>query len=333
MMDTKIPYELLAKYITGQATPEESDNARKWIEESHQNAELFSQLKVIWEKFPDYSKDFFPDIDIALKNVNNKLSKNKGQIKKSEIIKKVSFVILRIAAVFLLVAGSLLVYNQLNKPRYLSKVNESDHPLDLLLPDNSKVTLNKGAFIKYPAKFIKKTREIEFYGEAYFEVSKLTKKPFVIHTDNSYISVLGTSFNVRAIKDEPVITVSVTEGKVEFGSLIKENSIKIEVDAGNTGVLEKGKELKCIENHDLNFLSWKTGKLVFSKKPLGEALQLLEKYFSISVRTADNQLDSLIIDLTLYRSEKDEIIKTLEILLGHKIKEKDSIFIITSESI
>lgn len=332
-MDTKIPYELLAKYITGQATTEESDKARKWIEDSDQNSELFTQLSNIWEKFPDENKNYFPDVEEALKKVNDKLSNYEKQTGESKKHLKISVFLLRIAAVFLIIAGSWLLFHQLTKPKFLSKINETDHPVDLYLPDNSIVTLNKGAFINYPSKFRKNIREIEFYGEAFFQIAKDIKKPFVIHTDQSYIRVLGTTFNVRALKSEPLITVSVTEGKVEFGSLIQKDNIKIEVDAGKTGILEKGKELKCIENDDLNFLAWKTGKLVFSQKPLGEALKLLEKYFFISIRSEDNHLDSLIIDVTLYQGDKHEIINALEILLGYKIKKQDSIFIITTESI
>jgi len=333
MMNTKIPYDLLAKYIAGQATPAESDKAREWIEKNHDNSELFSQLKKIWEEMPDENKYFSPDINEALKKVNVKITNY--QEKKEEIKKNVniSLILMRIAAVFLIIAGSWVIFNQLNKPSYITKINKTSNPIDLVLPDNTAVTLNKEAYLKYPKRFKKNIREIEFYGEAFFQVSKTEHKPFIIHTDNSYIRVLGTSFNVRALKNEKTIAVSVTEGKVIFGSVIQKEHIKIEINAGKTGILEKDKELKCIENNDANFLAWKTGKLVFSRKPLNEALQLIEKYFSISVRSEDVKLDSIKIDVTLYRGERQEIIRTLEILLGHKIKEEEGVFIITSESI
>jgi ferric-dicitrate binding protein FerR (iron transport regulator) len=332
-MNTKIPYDLLAKYIAGQATLTESDKARKWIGKSHQNSELFYQLKKIWEELPDDIKDFSPDVDEALKNVNTRIINYQGFNNEAKKSIKITLILLRIAAVFLIIAGGWLVFNQLSKPRYVTKINESNNPFDLILHDKTVVTLNKGAYLKYPKKFNKNVREVEFYGEAFFQVSKAIHKPFIIHTDNSYIRVLGTSFNIRALKSEETIAVSVTEGKVEFGSVIQKEPLKIEIDAGKTGILEKDKKLRCIEDNDTNFLAWKTGKLVFSKKPLGEALQQIEKYFSISVRPEDLKLDTLRIDVTLYKGERQEIIKTLEILLGYKIKEKEGIFIITSESI
>ena len=67
----------------------------------------------------------------------------------------------------------------------------------LQLADGSRIWLNSESSLRYPVKFGLHRREIFLSGEIYLEVVPDTQRPFIVHTANRTIKVLGTRFNVR----------------------------------------------------------------------------------------------------------------------------------------
>ncbi len=89
----------------------------------------------------------------------------------------------------------------------------------LLLPDGTEVWLNAASSIRYPASFAGKERRVTVTGEAWFDVAKNKSKPFFVDVDDkASVEVLGTSFNINAYSDEPVINTTLLEGKVRVTS-------------------------------------------------------------------------------------------------------------------
>jgi len=94
-----------------------------------------------------------------------------------------------------------------------------------LLSDNSEVILNANSSIQFAEDFNKENREVWLTGEAYFEVSK-SDKPFVVHTLNGDIMVLGTKFNVLTDNVKQILVTELYEGAIQFSN--KHNKIKLE---------------------------------------------------------------------------------------------------------
>jgi ferric-dicitrate binding protein FerR (iron transport regulator) len=82
------------------------------------------------------------------------------------------------------------------------------------LPDGSTVMLRDGSWLKMKSSFEGDTREVSLQGEAFFDVASNPGKPFIIHTGKVKTTVLGTSFSIKANPADPVITITVTSGKV-----------------------------------------------------------------------------------------------------------------------
>jgi transmembrane sensor len=85
----------------------------------------------------------------------------------------------------------------------------------LIMPDGTKVVLNAGSTFTYPETFSKNTRDVNLKGEAFFEVTKNAKKPFLVHTSKLIVKVLGTVFNVKAYDDDKTIETTLLKGKVQ----------------------------------------------------------------------------------------------------------------------
>ena len=83
------------------------------------------------------------------------------------------------------------------------------------LPDGSVVRLNSSSTLTYDKNFGKNIREVSLTGEAFFDVTKDSSHPFIIHTHVIDIKVLGTAFNVKSYPNDPSTETSLLRGKVE----------------------------------------------------------------------------------------------------------------------
>lgn len=80
----------------------------------------------------------------------------------------------------------------------------------------NKVYLNADTKLTYPEQFVGKERKVSVEGEAYFEVKKDAKKPFIVDVASMQIKVLGTSFNVNAYPTESKVLTTLDEGSVKI---------------------------------------------------------------------------------------------------------------------
>ena len=80
--------------------------------------------------------------------------------------------------------------------------------------------MNAESELRFPVQFGSGEREVFLKGEAYFDVQKDTSRRFVVHLKESNVTVLGTSFNIKAYGDEDYIYTTLVEGKVCFTSVL-----------------------------------------------------------------------------------------------------------------
>ena len=103
----------------------------------------------------------------------------------------------------------------------------------LLLPDGTKVWLNAASSIRYPTVFSGRERKVELTGEAYFEVAKNVRLPFLVNVnDKATVEVLGTNFNVNAYEDEASINTTLLEGSVKVNGTVIKPGQQVQVPAG-----------------------------------------------------------------------------------------------------
>lgn len=92
--------------------------------------------------------------------------------------------------------------------------NNTADSMIIRLPDNSRITLSRGAELRYKTYFTDSVREVYLTGDAFFEVARNPQKPFVVYTNELTTKVLGTSFWIKTNGDDKHMTVAVKTGKV-----------------------------------------------------------------------------------------------------------------------
>ena len=118
-----------------------------------------------------------------------------------------------VAASLLLCFASWFIYDYW-KPVAMQTVSAGAAISVITLPDQTKVTLNRYSSLTYPDRFKEDRREVQLQGEAYFEVEKDARHPFVVKADPVEVEVLGTHFNVEAYPGDAEVKTTLLEGSV-----------------------------------------------------------------------------------------------------------------------
>ena len=111
---------------------------------------------------------------------------------------------------------------------------------------------------------------MELNGEAYFEVSKDPKHPFIVQTETIDVQVLGTHFNVDAYHDNPDIKTTLLSGSVAVSN--KSKSVRMVLKPNEIAIYNKVEEKltrKVLKNAE-DEISWRQGEFIFDDLPLQE---------------------------------------------------------------
>ena len=187
------------------------------------------------------------------------------------------------------------------------------------LPDGSRVFLNEGAEISYPAEFTKE-RSIELNGEAFFEVMSDPVNPFTVRSGKVVVSVLGTSFNVKKTSRPEEVEVYVEHGKVRVS--LDDSDEFITIKSGE--MAQAGKALVHTTSlSDPNYISWKTKDFKFVDEELNLVLRELEESYHVNIETEDLAIDELRITTTYSEQSIDAILETIGAAFGLTVSKKE----------
>lgn len=267
---------LIARYFGGNATPEEIEILREWIEQSPENKKQFFEQQDLWEALNPSFEVLDRDVDKAQRKILVKTGIEPGVL---GVLKKAITFWSKIAAVAVLPLLAITIY-------FLVKSENGPTPNITLstdygctsmatLPDGTIVWLNANSRLEYPSDMSGKSRDVILNGEAYFDVHADEKHPFVVHNSDVSVTAIGTEFNVNAYSSN--ISVTLAEGKVEVD------------DAGNKVLMLPGEHLAIKDGHrtivknvDLDkYCAWRNGVLIFEDESIFNICQRLEQIYNV----------------------------------------------------
>jgi len=234
-----------------------------------------------------------------------------------KIIKLFPVMLIKVAATILLICSTGLLFYTLIKPKFILKdqytvIQTGIGSLKrITLPDNSEVWLNTSSRIRIPEKFRESTREVFLEeGEAFFQVKKNPKQPFIVHASALNVRVLGTSFNVRSydkIADQKVFVktgkVNVSRGKELLGTLVPGEQLSY----------NKATEKTELNRSKLNHLaSWKDGFIYLEQAQFNELAMVLRNTYGLQLQAGSSKVRSY--QFTLLLSTSQPIDKTLSMI-------------------
>jgi ferric-dicitrate binding protein FerR (iron transport regulator) len=261
-----------------------------------------------------------PDTEAAWQKVRARLQPS--QVDEAKVIPLFRQV-LRVAASVAILVGLAWLLKLYFFPFYgMQVVKSGNERIAVTLPDSSQVWLNKESILAYDPDFDGATREVHLEGEAFFEVTRNPKRPFIIETEAAKTEVLGTSFNLRAYPDAAV-ELAVATGKVAFTA--RQSTAQVIVTPGYAATLNtQQNSIRKYSLTDKNAWAWKTHKLQFNGKPLQEVLAELERYYNVKLELQNPAVGNCRFTGTFKRANLQEILQVLEASLQiHSIKQNE----------
>lgn len=191
-----------------------------------------------------------------------------------------------------------------------------------ILPDGTKVWLNANSSIKYQLPFVQKERNIKLSGEAFFEVTKNQESPFIIESQNSFVKVLGTKFNIKSYPEDNEIAVALQEGSVDFKTTNNENKTIESILKPNEYLVytKANKSLSVTSENISKFISWRQNRMILDETPIRDVAVLLSRWYGVQVEVIDQEILNYKFTTTFENESLSQVLELLEISSPVRIK-------------
>lgn len=304
--------ELIGKYLSGEATPEEAIFLDEWRVQDPENNRHFEQLEKLFLAVGGRQKVSQFDTDQAWERVRAQISERKQS---GSIIRMNPFLMKIAASVAILVAFGAAVFFLLQPSVVHVNLASKDQILTDTLPQGDIVHLNKHSSIQYDFNPKQNEAKIELEGEAFFDLRN-PEQTTIVQTGSIMIRDIGTKFNVQSRSHLDTILVVVQEGEVQ---LYSETNEGISVKAG-----EEGRFIRSSQRFDKsptvssNYLSWKTRSFHFNNATLKEVVSTLNAVFEARF-AVEQPVENCRITVRFHNEEPGQIADIIAETLGLKV--------------
>ena len=317
---------LLSKLFSEELNIEEKIKLDEWLSQSEENVVYKNDLQRIWDLSGNYIPSFESNPESGFAKFKQRTRLLSDQKNSPGVIRlRPGRLLIRVAAVFLL----LFVATFLIKPEiFMGKKTlyaSADVIETSILSDGSRIWLNKGSILKYSRNFGGLSRDVFLQGEAFFNISHDSERPFKVKTEDALITVLGTSFNVRVDEEMRSTSVDVKMGRVEVESL--KSGKNVIVKAGESAIFNVLDD--SFDHHvslTTNADSWLDNTFSFNATPLKLVFSDLSRHFGINFNIVNKEVEECLFTSGEFQNENlSEIIEVLEGAFPLKIfKEKEN---------
>ena len=318
-MDESRFTHLLDKYLQGKCTPEE-------VSLLHRFYDSFQEEEAL-EDDPDAFDRWLRKEKIH-KNIARAIAQKDRQryeeLRRKDLRNRLTW---KMAASALLIIGmgwgSYRLYEDMSAPKiaWIEKSTRKGQKATIKLTDGTTVYLNVDSKLSFPKHFTQDKREVVLEGEAFFEVAKNAKRPFIVKSGDLTTTVLGTSFNIKAFEAEP-LQVTVASGKVKVRANSR-NSASSEVYLDSHQQVFYNGYLTKQEVDIGPLIAWKEKVLHFEEASLEEVVVVLERWFNVSITIENEQLRHCKISGKYSDEKLMNIMESLEHILGIEYRMQD----------
>jgi transmembrane sensor len=286
-MSDELDWQVLDRYLAGDATPDEAVRARAWLAASPERQQLAESLT------DRTSKAGAVNVDAAWARTAARTVALPTRRRFAP-----ARVVPWLAAAAVVVAVSIpMLQRQRRHAAPLSTVVQTawrdiDAPrgsrVSVELPDGSSVKLNAGSHLRYDS--MGRGRDVYLRGEGYFVVKHDATKPFVVHANGASIRDVGTRFVVRAYDGQADATVVVAEGAVSMRRDVADARDSVTATQGMLARLTSSGSLVTSSVDTSRYLAFTDGRLALDGVTLAAAVPMLERWYDVDIRLTDSTI-------------------------------------------
>ncbi|MES2559092.1 MAG: FecR domain-containing protein [Bacteroidota bacterium] len=309
--------ELIAKYLAGEASPEEAILLDDWKKESPEHERYF----VACSETLHQTIHLPIDTTALYKRILSRANISQPKV----VTLKPFFTSLRIAASLLIVSLLGLTFYVLNKQPLAPEktVAARNQSISEQLADGSTVTLNKQSKLTLLQGFNSKQRKLRLEGEAYFEVIHDVGKPFTIDAGGIEITDIGTAFNVQANRESDSVIVHVTEGIVNLAT----PDTNFQLVATQTALfIRSQRTLNILPSFDQNNTAYHSKKFRFKAQKLHNVLQTINQVYDQPITLNNALLSDCLITVDFMNETPETIASIISETLGISYRKTETGF-------
>jgi transmembrane sensor len=307
------PDHLIIRYLSNEASAIDQEHLFDWVSRSKENQRIFNAYVAAWSKQTNASYTF--NIPAALTQLNNRIDLYEGTESKKTIFWNrwniAAAIVFLIAAAFTLYHTGRKTYDEHVESQLTEFVTTTKRNATTL-PDGSKITLNINSSLKYPEVFSAENREVYLIGEAFFEITRDSLRPFLIHTGNVTTRVVGTSFNIHTADNR--VIVSVASGTVQVSDGTREAFVRpYEKITYQQNTFSK-------EFTDLSELAWNDRTLKFDDSSLETVIEKLQEHYEVKILLKNEALKKCTLTGTFTNKPLRAVLEAIEFSLGISVE-------------
>jgi len=307
-MDESKIRELTQKFLAGTASEKEKNLLHQWYDQqyNHRDIEYRVNSDVPKEKIRDRIYRRLVDQISAESSKRKRIWQDWGLRATAA------------ALLFLIVFTGINILETKNQEEWIIATIPPGSVQKILLPDSSRVWLNSGSILQYPKKFSGQKRMVKLVeGQAFFDVTRDEDHPFQVQSNKLVISVLGTSFDVKAYTVESTAKVSVQTGLVNVRYGNNRSDKPVELSAGEYAMIQKKTGSVTKELIQLDFIgSWIEGRLTFKNEPVESVLNALERKYNIKIEVGSDDILRQTVSIKVDNQPLKDILEVLQYTLG-----------------
>lgn len=331
--------ELLLKRKEGVITIAEQSELAKLLNQSSNTTITEEAINEFFDIPPGFENSIHDDaIEKSVQKLNARINthhKPHAFLKYRNHWQKVGLIAASVLVVLALSFFFLRTTNSISESP--SVVTKKGSKSNLVLPDGTKVWMNSDTKLTYDKHFGEDTRDVVLSGEAFFDVVKDKNHPFIVHTKNLDVKVLGTAFNVRAYESEITTQTTLIRGSVEV-LLKREKSEKIVLKPNEKLIVKNydAKEKLLNDNTDIPQISlmtikpdatdslsikeieWVKNKLAFDQTSFREVVLELERWYGVSIEVKDSAILDRKVSGRYENESLPEILETFKLAIVFK---------------
>ncbi len=205
-------------------------------------------------------------------------------------------------------AGALMEYVATGRGNYNQLTTPLGSKNHITFSDGSQIWMNSGTKIIYPAKFSDKSRNIYIEGEAYLNIAHNEAAPFIVHTKNATVRVLGTAFNVSAYAKENSTEVVLVRGKVDLSNG-KDSHVVLSPGELSSVVADEVKQPVAVDVEQ--YICWIDDMLIFHDDTLKKVFSRLNAHYGVEFVLGPGVDERKVTGKLNLKDDIDEVMRTI----------------------
>jgi transmembrane sensor len=293
------------RYLANEAPVEERRELESWVEQSEENRKFFESYRKIYRIKIGHKHQYnIEDALYIFRQLMNsdvvpasiapvhRIERNRKRHVKTAFWIKAAAVAVIALGLSLYFYSTHETFDNKTVKEVASGITIETEPGEqksFRLSDGTRIKLNASSRVYLPSDFGMSRREVSLQGEAFFEVAHNAELEFIVETEAARVSVLGTSFAIRAWQDRDESVIAVQTGRVAVYSSNPDIHEQTVLGAGEYSQVRFGQAPGPASQANFEqFIGWTNQKFVFEETPLRDVLHQLGLHFNVRIAVKDS---------------------------------------------